>query len=250
MELDKKVTFLRDRIVTNLNCIAKDAGSKRKLSEMIGVTEQQFQRYTNQGGDIKLMLALKICNDLGLNISWLATGEGEKFGNLVDIENAENPMGSTPTTEGTPIDGISVRIIGAISKSGGAEKVAKKIGISSMQLKRYTKKDMDIKVITLLSIAEIAGLSFKWLATGKGNPQRRVVKNKTTKVTQTITLDELRDSLEKGEEVWNKASTVANTPLPVALEDNIKGMIIDYQMEPMAVVKLLLTIKRTMVAKP
>jgi transcriptional regulator with XRE-family HTH domain len=252
-----KVTIQRERIVTSIKTISNDVGSNKKLIEMISISEPSFYKILKGAKDLRLIAAFEICNATGTAITWLATGEGHKYNNLVDVENAEKPMGTTPATQGTVLDGISVRLTGAMIKLGGVDKTAAKVGISSSQMQRYTKKDMDIKVITLLSIAEVTGLSFKWLATGKGSPTApgTAVKAKeqpeaTLKPRDTVTLDELRDSLEKGEEVWNKASEVADIQLPVALEDNIKGMIIDYQMEPMAVVKLLLTIKRTMVAKP
>lgn len=254
MELDEKVSFLRERIVTNLKCIAEEIGSKRKLSKMTGITEQQFQRYTNQGGDIKLLLALKICDATGLEIAWLATGQGEKHSNSDIAESTEKPMGTTPATEGTTLDGISVRIIGAVSKSGslGFDGVAERVGISAVQLKRYTKQDMDIKLITLLLIAEVSGLSFKWLVTGKGNPHTpkpKATQEAAPKPRDKAVLVSLADRISNAEDVWGKAVEATESNLPAAIGESIKGLILDHEMGVVEVAKLLMSINSTMVPK-
>jgi transcriptional regulator with XRE-family HTH domain len=254
MKLDDKIFFLREIIVTNLNSIADEAGSKRKISEIMGISEQQFQRYTNQRGDIKLVLALKICNILGLNILWLATGRGEKFKS--NEFNTNKSMRNTPASEGSIIDGVSVRIVGYISKIGGISKASIKTGISKSQLDRYSKNDMDIKVTSLIIIADAANLSFRWLATGKGNmniSRPATFSSEGVKVIpeypKRMTATEVKDWLNDATQVWEKAVEATDIHLPAMLEENLRGLVFNGHLNIMELVKLMTTINSTMNSK-
>ena len=64
--------------------------------------------------------------------------------------------------------GIGARILEAVSMVGGKKELSRKANISASQLYRIISEDSQARIETIVSIAQAAGISVEWLATGQG----------------------------------------------------------------------------------
>lgn len=64
--------------------------------------------------------------------------------------------------------GIGARILEAVSMVGGKKELSRKANISASQLYRIISEDSQARIETIVSIAQAAGVSVEWLATGQG----------------------------------------------------------------------------------
>lgn len=65
------------------------------------------------------------------------------------------------------ISAISARLREALSRAGGAAKVAKRIGMPPMTISNYVA-GRDMKASALAALADACEVSIEWLATGRG----------------------------------------------------------------------------------
>ena len=69
-------------------------------------------------------------------------------------------------------DNFCERISKAIELAGGPMQFSKKAGLSRSVLDKYTKGESDPSRLRMISMAKAAEVSFEWLATGVGEPQK------------------------------------------------------------------------------
>lgn len=69
-------------------------------------------------------------------------------------------------------NGIGARILEAVNMVGGKKELSRKANISASQLYRIISEDSQARIETIVSIAQAAGISVEWLATGQGDDAR------------------------------------------------------------------------------
>ncbi|CAA0097801.1 putative HTH-type transcriptional regulator [BD1-7 clade bacterium] len=75
---EDKVDIRENGISTRINEIASAVGGKKQLAKMTGVSESQLHRYVSDDHDLKLTVLLAMAEAGGVNLLWLATGEGPR----------------------------------------------------------------------------------------------------------------------------------------------------------------------------
>ncbi|WP_085919057.1 helix-turn-helix domain-containing protein [Halomonas sp. CSM-2] len=74
---------------------------------------------------------------------------------------------SDAKVEALNIDEFSKRVVVAIEKAGGATKMAEKAGVSGSVLRKWRSGSSEPSRVNLIKLADAAGVSVEWLATGK-----------------------------------------------------------------------------------
>ena len=78
-----------DGIGTRISVIADMVGGKKKLASLSDVSEVQIHRYINETSQPTILPFIRIAKAGGVNIEWLATGEGPMYFNDVGVPTSQ-----------------------------------------------------------------------------------------------------------------------------------------------------------------
>ena len=100
----------------------------------------------------------------------------QKSGLIININRLGLTMTRQTSTneevnvQAAKVDAFGERIDVAIKRAGGATRMAEKAGISGSVLRKWRAEKSDPSRTSLIKVANAAGVSVEWLATGKGTP--------------------------------------------------------------------------------
>lgn len=147
----KNETALKDRIEELIG-----AQSVRAYAAQVGVSDTMVRKYL-KGGVPGLDVAVRICENSGVNLEWFATGEGEKYVNTPETSGNDVPKDSEKDPsfgdEFALVDGYHVTI-GEIGCSIDELKVRRRLAFRHKWLEWKGFNADDLKIFFVQSYLE------------------------------------------------------------------------------------------------
>lgn len=130
--------------------VAKEVGGKRKLAELIKISEVQLYRYLNLQSVPNIETIVKIANAAKVRLEWLIAGSGYPRSSNDDTLRILSTTLKELDRHGWPID-----------------RIAKEVDISENELTAYYLGEKLPNLDVLIKIAERTPISLDYLLTGK-----------------------------------------------------------------------------------